>query len=97
PGRGRGAAGRVHGATASAAAVAGHTHTHGTGAAGAQPSAAVAPHPFDPALPIDLSGVPGVSPEQQARAENLLAATVMRLPQWSDPAYDTAHGFFSIG
>src|SRR5439155_574913 len=55
------------------------------------------PVPFDPALLIDLSGVPGVSPEQQARAENLLAATVMRLPQWSDPAYDTAHGFFSIG
>ena len=91
-----GAAGHVHGATEGAAAAAGHTHSHGSGAAGAQPSA-VAPHPFDPALPIDLSGVPGVSPEQQARAENLLAATVMRLPQWSDPAYDTAHGFFSIG
>src|SRR5207244_3383707 len=91
-----GAAGHVHGATEGAAAAAGHIHTHGTGAS-AQPPAAVPPHAFDPALPIDLSGVPGVSPQQQARAENLLAATVMRLPQWSDPAYDTAHGFFSIG
>jgi hypothetical protein len=94
-GHSHGAAGHVHGATDAASAAAGHTHA--TGAAGAQPSAAVPPHPFDPALHIDLSGVPGVSPQQQARAENLLAATVMRLPQWSDPAYDTAHGFFSIG
>ena len=94
-GHSHGAAGHVHGATDAASAAAGHAH--GTGAAGAQPSAAVPPHPFDPALHIDLSGVPGVSPQQQARAENLLAATVMRLPQWSDPAYDTAHGFFSIG
>ena len=27
----------------------------------------------------------------------MLAATVDLLPQWSDPAYDEAHGFFSIG
>ena len=96
-GHSHGAAGHSHshGATESATAAAGHTHSHGTGAAGVP--AAVAPHPFDPALPIDLSGVPGVSPEEQARAENLLAATVMRLPQWADPAYDEAHGFFSIG
>jgi hypothetical protein len=26
------------------------------------------PRPFDPALPVDLSGVPGVSPEQEQRA-----------------------------
>jgi len=91
-GHSHGAAGHSHshGTTDAATAAAGHTHSHG------QP-AAVAPHPFDPALPIDLSGVPGVSPQQQARAENLLAETVMRLPQWADPAYDTAHGFFSIG
>src|SRR5712692_7512959 len=57
----------------------------------------VPPRPFDPTRPIDLGGVPGVTPQQQARAQNLLAATVMLLPQWSDPAYDVAHGFFSIG
>jgi hypothetical protein len=96
-GHSHGAAGHVHGATDGAAVAAGHTHTHGAGGASAQPAAAVPPHPFDPALPIDLSGVPGVSPQQQAQAENLLAATVRSLPQWSDPAYDTAHGFFSIG
>ena len=63
----------------------------------AEPVSAVPPRPFDPALPIDLSGVPGVSPQQQARAENLLASSVMFLPQWSDPAFDTANGFVSIG
>src|SRR5207244_10709416 len=72
-GHSHGAAGHSHGATDGAAAAAGHTHTHGTGAAGAQPSAAVPPHPFDPALPIDLSGVPGVSPDPQARAAKLRA------------------------
>jgi hypothetical protein len=65
--------------------------------AASQPAAAPSTHPFDPSLPIDLSGVPGVTPQEQARAENLLAATVDLLPQWSDPAYDAAHGFFSIG
>ena len=67
-----------------------HQHTH------TEVAAAVPPHPFDPSRPIDLSGVPGVTEAEQARAENLLADTVLRLPQWSDPAYDVANGFFSI-
>jgi hypothetical protein len=58
---------------------------------------AIAPKLYDPTRPIDLSGVPGVTPAEQARAENLLSATILLLPQWSNPAYDTAHGFFSIG
>ena len=36
-------------------------------------TAAVAPVPYDPTKPIDLSGVEGVTPEQQAYAENLVA------------------------
>ena len=48
-------------------------------------------------LPIDLGGVPGVTPEQQAFAENLVAATVRDLPQWSDLAVVEAAGFHSIG
>ena len=35
--------------------------------------------------------------EQQAYAENLVAVTVTRLPQWSDPAVAEAAGFHSIG
>ena len=58
---------------------------------------AVAPKPYDPTQPIDLSGTPGVTPEQQAAAENLIAITVVRLPQWSDYKVAEAAGFNSIG
>ena len=64
-------------------------HDHGT--------QAVAAVPYDPTKPIDLGGVEGVTPEQQARAENLVAVTVVRLPQWSDPKAAEAAGFHSIG
>jgi hypothetical protein len=55
------------------------------------------PKPYDPTKPIDLSGVDGVSPEQQARAENLIAITLLRLPQFADPAVAEAAGFRTIG
>lgn len=61
------------------------------------PAAVVPPKKFDPKMPIDLSGVKGVSPTQQARAENLLAVTLKYLPQWADPAYAETKGFRSIG
>ncbi|MGD9999205.1 MAG: hypothetical protein AB7U39_19975 [Ilumatobacteraceae bacterium] len=61
------------------------------------PSPTVEPRPYDPTQPIDLSGVPGVTPEQQAAAENLVAITVVRLPQWSDYRVAEAAGFRSIG
>ncbi|MFZ6002883.1 MAG: hypothetical protein ACOYXM_03025 [Actinomycetota bacterium] len=79
---------------------AGATHTDAEGStAGAddhEPSV-VPPKPFDPLLPIDLSGVEGVSPQEQARAENLLAITLLRLPKFADPAFAEANGFVSIG
>lgn len=59
--------------------------------------ATVAPVPYDPNLPIDLGGVPGVTPEQQAAAENIISVTLLRLPQWADPAVAEAAGFRSIG
>jgi hypothetical protein len=65
--------------------------------AGAAPPAAIAPKPYDPTMPIDLSGVPGVTPQQQAAAENLIAVNVLRLPQWSDYTVAEAAGFRSIG
>jgi hypothetical protein len=78
-----------------------HTATAPPGSApvtGAPVAAAVAPpHPYDPTLPIDLGGVPGVTPQQQAFAENLVASTVRDLPQWSDLAVVEAAGFHSIG
>ena len=68
----------------------GHTdHDHAGGAVPAKE--------YDPNLPIDLSGVAGVTPQQQARAENLIAITLDRLPQFADPAYAYKMGYRSIG
>ena len=63
-----------------------------------QPAAPdAAPVAYDPTKPIDLSGVDGVTPAQQAFAENLVAVNVVRLPQWADPAVAEAAGFHPIG
>ena len=78
--------------------------TGGASAGGATPDtvhthtpAAVPTVAYDPTKPIDLGGVPGVTPEEQAAAENLVAITVIRLPQWADPKTAEAAGFHSIG
>ena len=59
--------------------------------------AAVETKPYDPELPIDLSGIEGVTPQQQAYAENLVAATIRDLPRWADLDTVEAAGFRSIG
>ena len=88
-------AGDGQGATTTA-----HSHSDSPGttiaehAAGDSDLATVA---YDPTKPIDLSGVEGVTPEQQAFAENLVAVNVVRLPQWADPAVAETAGFHSIG
>nr|MBA2387623.1 hypothetical protein [Acidimicrobiia bacterium] len=68
----------------------GHGDDHGE-------SAAIAPKPYDPTKPIDLSGVKGVTPEQQARAENLIAITLLRLPKFADTQAAYNNGYRSIG
>ena len=87
------ASGHDHGTDGSTTAdgVATSEHDHGDAAA-----TAVAV-PYTATLPVDLSGTPGVSAEQQAFAENLVTDTLERLPQWSDPAVAEAAGFRSIG
>ena len=60
-------------------------------------ASSVPPKKYDPTLPIDLGGVAGVTPEQQARAENLIAITLARLPQFADYKVAEAAGFRSIG
>lgn len=60
-------------------------------------AAVVAPVPYDPTMPIDLGGVEGVTPQQQAAAENLVSVTLLRLPRFADPAVAEAHGYRSIG
>ncbi len=56
-----------------------------------------ATQPYDPTMPIDLGGLEGVTPQQQAFAENLVAATLRDLPQWADLDVVAAAGFHSIG
>ena len=70
---------------------------HDQHAAHDDPASTVATKPYDPALPIDLGGVDGVTLQQQAFAENLVAATVRDLPQWADLDAVAAAGFHSIG
>lgn len=80
----------------------GHAADHATGdkAAGSHGEhgvpAAVATAPYDPTKPIDLSGVAGVTPEQQARAENMVAITLARLPRYSDYKAAEADGYHTI-
>jgi hypothetical protein len=73
------------------------SHTDGSHTDDADHGAVVPPTPYDPAMPIDLSGVDGVTPQQQAAAENLIAVTLSRLPQFADPATAESHGYYSIG
>lgn len=77
-----------HGGDTTVDHAAGHDHTGGT---------TVNPGPFDPAETVDLSGVPGVTPQQQAEAEALLTATLDRLPQFADLSTLNAKGYYSIG
>ena len=95
--------GHAHGAGGHDVATAGATdHTHddaaaGHAAGGQETAPPVPPTPFDGTLPVDLGGVPGVSPEQQARAEALLTANVEQLPRFADTAAARAAGYTSIG
>jgi hypothetical protein len=94
-----------HGAETMAAD--GHSHGGSTdpgGTGGSSPDGhnhgvpvVVPPKAYDPTKPIDLSGVEGVTPEQQARAENLIAITLDRLPKYADYKVAEADGFRSIG
>ena len=85
-----GETGHDHGGAEVAAG--GHAHGEET----ASTSAVVPPNPYDPTKPIDLSGVAGVTPEQQARAENLIAVTLARLPKYADTNTAYAAGYRTI-
>lgn len=81
-------AGHVHGTGSETAAGTGtHDHT----------SAVVAPAEYDPTKPVDLSGVAGVTPQEQKAAEDLVNITLKRLPQFADYRDAEARGFLSIG
>ncbi|WP_410870442.1 hypothetical protein [Nocardia sp. A7] len=80
-----------HGDTGEHAHAAGDDHAHGAG------DEANWPRPWDPTQPIDLSGVSGVSTDQQTRATNLIRSTLAGLPAFADVNTVGALGFRSIG
>jgi hypothetical protein len=55
------------------------------------------PRPWDPDQPFDFSGVPGVTPAQQARAERLVIDTLGILPRFADVTTVGELGYRSIG
>src|SRR5260221_1919885 len=55
------------------------------------------PRPYDPSKPIDLGGEPGVTPAEQARAEQLVRDTLRDLPKYASVATAYADGYRSIG
>ena len=55
------------------------------------------PQKYDGTLPVDFSGVPGVTPEQEAWSEALATRTIKELPQWADPATAERAGYQTIG
>jgi hypothetical protein len=69
---------------------AGGAHDHGT------PSARPAV-PYMGTKPVDLGGVPGVTADEQARAEALVEETIDVLPQFADVDSLDEKGYFSIG
>src|SRR4029077_10036807 len=47
--------------------------------------------------PIDVSGVPGVTPDEEARATKLIEGSLKDLPKYADTAAAVADGYSSIG
>jgi len=61
------------------------------------PTTAPGPKPYDPTKPIDLSGTPGVTPAEQARAEQLIRDTLRDTKKYESPQSAYADGYRSIG
>lgn len=55
------------------------------------------PRAFDPAQELDLSGVAGVSVDQELRARALIEDSLRLLPQWADYRDAVEQGWLSIG
>lgn len=75
-----------------------HGDAHGHELTEEQVAAAEAgwPRPFDPAVAMDVSGIPGVDASQERRALDLIAATRRELPTWSTTEAARAAGYTSI-
>ena len=83
--------------TTTTQAVTSTTHSHSLTAAQAAAAASGWPRPYDPAAPIDFTGIDGVTPEQAARATALIQATQRDLPKYAQVSAAMADGYTSIG
>ena len=71
-------------------------HGHEGAGHGGQQALANWPRPFDPSKPIDLSGVEGVTAEQEAYGVELIESAKRDLPNYADAAVAEADGYRSI-
>lgn len=72
-------------------------HSHALTTAQALAAASGWPRPYDPANPIDFSGIGGVTTEQAARATTLIQSAQRDLPKYALTATAIADGYASIG
>jgi hypothetical protein len=86
-----------HAATSAAAPVDDHTDGESSDTGHDHTAAPVGAVPYDGTLPVDLSGVPGVTPEQQAEAEALVTTNITTLPRFADPEVAMGLGYRPIG
>ena len=84
-------------ATTSPQTITSTTHPHTLTAAQAAAAASGWPRAFDPAAPIDFSGIGGVTAEQAARATALIQANARDLPKYAQVSAAMADGYTTIG
>ena len=73
------------------------SHSHALTTAQALAAASGWPRPYDPASPIDFSGIDGVTTEQAARATTLIQSAKRDLPKYAKTSTAIADGYLSIG
>ena len=83
--------------TTTTQAVTATPHAHALTAAQAAAAASGWPRTYDPAAPIDFTGIDGVTTEQAARATALIKATQRDLPKYAQVSAAMADGYTSIG
>ena len=72
-------------------------HSHALTTAQALAAASGWPRPYDPANPIDFSGIGGVTAEQAARATALIQSAQRDLPRYAKVSDAEKNGYVSIG
>lgn len=72
-------------------------HPHALTTSQALAAASGWPKPYDPASPIDFSGIGGVTAEQASRATTLIQSAQRDLPKYALTSTAAADGYLSIG